>query len=317
MRIQLLIITFFFSVTGLLAGNPGDTPDSVRYWKLISTGMFNLNQVALSNWAEGGESSISGSAIGSLKASYLKEGFKFDQFANLAYGLTWNREQQWRKSDDKFDVGTTVGYQAFDQWYYSLMVNLKSQFSPGFKYPDDSTLVSDFMSPGRLFLSFGLEYKPDPKTSVFISPASGKFVFVLNDELANKGAYGVTPAVRDTAGNIIVPGLHYNPKFGMNLVVAINRELMKNVNVDTKLNLHNNYMDAVVSNRWNFDMNWETAFNFKINSFLSSMLFLHLMYDHDVMVPYYEKVEGEKVKVGEGPRLQVKENFGIGVTIKV
>jgi hypothetical protein len=44
---------------------------------------------------------------------------------------------------------------------------------------------------------------------------------------------------------------------------------------------------------------------------------MHILYDDDILVPTYEKIEGEKVQVGEGPKLQVKENFGIGISIKV
>jgi len=64
-------------------------------------------------------------------------------------------------------------------------------------------------------------------------------------------------------------------------------------------------------------VDWETAFNFRINSFLSSNLYLHLLYDHDIPIPTYETIQGQKVETGEGPRLQVKENFGIGLSIKV
>lgn len=323
-HILTFFIATFFSLT--LFANPPFPPDTsqardyadtVSYWKLAATGMLNLNQVAYANWAEGGESNIAGNTVGAIKANYLKDGFKADNFANLAYGITWNNEQGIRKTDDKLDVGTTIGYEAFESWFYSMMLNLKTQFGPGYKYPDDSTLVSDFMSPGRLYLSMGMEYKPNERTSVFISPASGKFIFVMNQNLADQGAYGVKPAEVDTAGNILVHGLNYQPRFGLNLVVSLNREIMKNVNMDTKLNLHNNYMDESIENRWNFDVDWETAFNFKINSFLSSMIYLHLMYDNDINLPTYDYIEGERIETGQGPKLQMKENFGIGVMIKV
>jgi len=291
--------------------------DSTKFWSITTQGRLALNQASFTNWAEGGESNIAGNTYGNFKANYLKDKFKADNFLAVAYGLTWNEEQDVRKIDDKIDIGSTIGYEAFEYWFYSFMVNLKSQFSPGYKYPNDSTVVSRLFAPATLYISMGMEYKPDKNTSVFISPASGKFLFVMDQELANKGAFGVTPAVLDTLGNVLQPGHNYKSNFGINVVFNINRDLMKNVNMDTKLNLHNNYMDETLDNRWNFDVDWETAVNFKINSFLSSIIYLHLMYDHDIPIPTYEHVEGEKVQVGSGPKLQVKENFGIGVTIKV
>ena len=47
------------------------------------------------------------------------------------------------------------------------------------------------------------------------------------------------------------------------------------------------------------------------------MVYMHLLYDNDIPIPTYETIEGEKIQTGSGPKLQVKENFGIGVMIKV
>lgn len=291
--------------------------DSVKYWKLTINGRLNLSQVAFTNWAEGGESSVAANSFGNLKANYLKGQFKFDNYMALGYGMTWNDEQGIRKTDDRIDVGTTVGYEAWEDWFYSFLLHLKTQFNPGFKYPNDSVKVSDFFSPATLYTSLGMEYKPDENTSIFISPASGKFIVVLDQGLADNGAFGVTPAQTDSSGQVLVPGLNYRSDFGFNLVFNLDRELMKNVNMETRLNLHNNYMDESFANRWNFDVDWETAVNFKINHFLSSMVYLHLMYDDDILLPTYETVQGEKIQTGQGPKLQVKENFGIGLMLKV
>lgn len=304
-------------VTNELTARPTDRADSAKPWLVTAHGRMSLNQVSFTNWAEGGESLISGNTYGNLKANYLNNKWKVDNFITIGYGLTWNDEQGVRKSDDKMDIGTNLGYEAFEDFFYSLILNLKTQFSEGYKYPNDSVVVSRFFSPATFFMSMGLEYKPDEHTSVFISPASGKFTFVMDQDLADIGAFGVTPAVTDTAGTVLIPGLNYKSKFGVNVIFSLNRDLMKNINFDTKLNLHNNYMDELSTNRWNFDVDWETALNFKINSFLSSILYMHVLYDNDIPIPTYEKIGGEKIQIGEGPKVQVKENFGIGITIKV
>lgn len=317
-----IILTFVIASHPGFASNPdtsftGSTIDTMKYWNLTVTGRLGLNQVAFTNWAEGGETNVAAGSNGLVKANYLKNQVKSDNFISVGYGITWNEEQGIRKSDDRIDAGASIGYEAFQDWFYNVLINLKTQFSAGYKYPDDSTVISRFFSPATLYVSMGLEYKPDKNTSVFLSPASGKFIFVLDDQLADKGAFGVTPAVTDSLGNVILPGNSYRSDFGINLVIHLDRDLMKNVNLETKLNLHNNYLDESIDNRWNFDVDWETAFNFRINSFLSSNLYLHLLYDHDIPIPTYETIQGQKVETGEGPRLQVKENFGIGLSIKV
>ena len=291
--------------------------DQEPAWKLRAKGGLSLNQISFTNWAEGGQSTIAANGHGSFKAGYQKKDFKMDNFLNLAYGMSWNEEQGSRKSDDKMDAGTSIGYKAFDHWFYSFVAGMKTQFSPGFKYPNDSVMVSRFFAPATLLISMGMEYKPDEHTSIFISPSSGKFIFVNDQELANKGAFGVDPAIIDTSGSIIRPGANYRSDFGINLIINLERDLFEHVNMDSKLNLHNNYMDRQLSNRWNFDVDWETAFNFKINSFLSSLLYIHLLYDDDVPIPTYEQVEGQKIQTGESPKLQIKQNFGVGLTFSI
>lgn len=292
-------------------------PDSMKTWKYDGHINLSFNQMALSNWAEGGESTISGVTFAKFKANYRKDNFKADNFVHIIYGMNWTKENGFRKTDDKIDIGSTWGYSAFRKWYYSSNINLKSQFSEGYKYPDDSTLVSNFLAPANLLVSAGLEYKPYDNLSLFLSPASGKFIFVMDQELADKGAFGVQAAVKDTAGNIIEPGKNFRAEFGINVILNFSAEIIKNVDLDTKLNLYNNYLDYEHSNRWNIDVDWESAFNFKINSHLSSNLYLHLLYDHNIDIPTYEVIDGQKVEVGKGPKLQVKENFGIGISIKV
>ncbi|HAL65833.1 MAG TPA: hypothetical protein DCP10_09730 [Bacteroidales bacterium] len=63
-------------------------------------------------------------------------------------------------------------------------------------------------------------------------------------------------------------------------------------------------------------MNWDALINFHINKFISSSLRLNLLYDHDIKIKQYAEVDGQQVVVGEGPRLQFKESFGIGFNYK-
>ena len=291
--------------------------DTIKFWKFSTKNVLNFNQVSLTNWAEGGESAISGIAFSIAKWNYLNNSFKMDNYLLAAYGITWNGEQGIRKTEDRFEYGGLLGYEIVNDLFYSFVVNLKSQFSNGYAYPNDSVIVSSTLSPANLFLSLGLQYKPVEYASVFVSPASGKFVFVMNQELADKGAYGVQPAITDTSGNVLVPGNNVRPSFGVNILLTYNRDILKNVNFDTRVNIHNNYMDDDISNRWNMDIDWESALSFKINSYLSSNLFMRLLYDNDIPIPTYENIGGVKVEVGKGPKVQFKENFGIGITFKV
>ncbi|MEZ5013186.1 MAG: hypothetical protein R2794_02740 [Chitinophagales bacterium] len=45
--------------------------------------------------------------------------------------------------------------------------------------------ISKMMSPGFLTAALGLDWKPSSAFSLFVSPATGKFTFVLDDNIDN------------------------------------------------------------------------------------------------------------------------------------
>ena len=65
--------------------------------------------------------------------------------------------------------------------------------TPGYNYPDDTTKISDLFAPAYLLLALGLDYKPNPYFSAFISPLTAKFTFVTDRQLSDLGAFGVKP----------------------------------------------------------------------------------------------------------------------------
>ena len=295
-----------------------DSISKISPWKCGFTGKLNFNQILISNWAKGGENALSGIAFADLFANYKHNEFSFENTADLAYGLMFSRDRNFQKNEDKIDITSKLDLTAFRKWHYSFLANVKTQFDKGYKYPDDSTIVSTFLAPGYATVSLGMDYKIKNFFSLFISPASGKFTLVLDQRLADLGSFGVTPAKYDTAHNIIKRGRNFKAEFGINVISTFKKEIFKNINYSTKVEFHNNYFDVDKSNRWNFDVNWENSVNFMVNSHFSTLLYTHLIYDDDIRIPDYEYIDGKKVKVGNGgPKLQFKETFGIGITYKI
>ena len=243
--ILLLILTI--SYLALYSGEGDTTAIKIKkdtsYWKIETTALINFNQVYLDNWAAGGESSIAGKSTIGYNADYKKENFIFDNDINIQYGLVGFKSKRIQKTDDKLDITSSIGWNASKKWYYSTQLNIKTQFTHGFKYPNDSVAISKFFAPAKSTLSLGMKYKPNEFLYLFLSPASGKFTFVLDNELANKGSFGVTSAVLDTLGNVITPGYKYKAQFGINVIMKIKKEIVKNIKLESKLNLYNNYFD--------------------------------------------------------------------------
>lgn len=289
-------------------------PDTVRYWTFTGKSDLTFNQLSLTNWASGGESSASGKISTNTKIVYNKNDFQFESVSKLAFGIVGYGSKRIEKTEDRIDLTTSATINSDKNWAFSSVLSLKTQFANGYKYPNDSTLISTFFAPGVVNASIGYRYKKSEVFELFLSPASGKFTFVLNQELADKGAFGVRPAILDTNGLVIVPGKNLFGEFGFNVLANFAKEVSKNIELSSTLNLYNNYLDDNLSNRWNIDVDWETTINFTINKRVQTVLFMQLKYDHNVKLPVYDMVDGEKVQVGEGPRLQFKESLGIGIT---
>ena len=248
---------------------------------------------------------------------YNNQKFTFDHNGKVAFGLVGYIDKRIEKTDDKMDMLWAASYKTKNNWNLTNMLTFKSQFANGYKYPDDTTLISTFMAPGYINISSGFNYKPNEKFQIYLSPLAGKLTLVLNQELADKGAYGVEKAVVDTAGNIIVKGENVLSEVGVKILTSYKHRIMKNIDLRSTLNLYNNYTDHHKSNRWNIDVDWDTRIVFTINKIFSSVFYLHLKYDHNTIIPSYEIIDGEKTMVSESPKLQMKESFGLSFSYKI
>ena len=289
---------------------------SVNGWKKGGFLSINLNQVALINWAAGGESALSSTALGSAFIKYRKDDVYFESTLDAGYGFITTKSQSVRKNEDKIELNAKYGKKAKGDFYYAGMLNFRTQFAPGFNFPDDSTVISRFMAPGFLSLALGMDYKPNDWFSVFLSPATGRATFVMDQTLANAGQFGVTAAIVDPiSGLVITPGENVRYEFGAYLRARLQKDIVKNISIVSNLQLFNNYTDPIATQRANIDVNWETIILIKANKWLTTSLFTNLIYDHDVQIPVTRKVNGADVE-GVGPRTQFKEVLGIGVSVK-
>lgn len=288
---------------------------AVNGWKRGGFLSFAFNQVSLVNWAAGGESALSATALGNYFWKYRKNDLYFESVVDGGFGIITTTSQSLRKNEDKLEVNAKFGKKAKGKFYYAGLLNFRSQFAPGFNFPNDSVVISDFMAPAFLSLALGMDYKPNDWFSLFLSPATGRATFVLNQTLANDGQFGVTAAVRDDLGNVLQEGENIRMEFGAYLRARLQKDLAKNVSIISNLQLFNNYTDPIAEQRMNIDVNWETNLMIKANKWLTTSLFTNLIYDHDVKVPVKRVVNGAEV-TESGPRTQFKEVLGLGISFK-
>ena len=282
--------------------------ETVAGWDTGGTITINLSQVSLTNWAAGGQNSISGNGLLSVFANLNKGENSWENYLDIGYGtIRQGKSASWLKTDDKIDFTSKYGRKAFSGWYYAGILN---QMTAGYNYPDDVNKISDLLAPAYMLGAIGLDYKKNDNFTVFIAPLTSKTTFVYEQALADAGAFGVEPAILDNMGNITSPGKNIRTEFGGYIRMFYKRDLMENISMQTKLDLFSNYLH----NPQNIDVSWEVLLSMKVNKYISASLTTHLLYDDDIDIAVDSNKDG--VDDGMGPRIQFKEVLGVGFSYK-
>jgi hypothetical protein len=272
--------------------------DSVKAWYIDGTASLNFSQAAFSNWSSGGQNSMGLATFLNLKANYKKGKHSWGNTIDIGYGFNSQgkgKDIKFIKSNDKIELTSAYGYSISkdNKWLITALVNLRTQFSAGYNYPDDSTVTSNFMSPGYLVGGLGITYAPAKWFYLFMSPASGRFTFVIDKKLSDSGAFGVDR------------GKTMHAEFGPYVRADMSKDLSKAINLSTTVEFFTDYIETF----GNIDVNWSLMLTMKVNKWLAASLATQLIYDDHIKIKTAPDSE-------PGPRTQFKELLGIGLTYK-
>lgn len=336
---------------------------ATHYWRY--TGFFGVNfgQVALVNWAAGGQNSISVQANANATLTYEKKHLLWDnQLLFSLGGIAQGRLRQhsaknaypFRKNVDMLQITSRIGYiiDPKKHWTAAFLADLKTNVMNGWDYSayDAGTgprqLTSTSFSPSYLLLSLGINYKPVSYFSVFLSPVTAKLTIMNANKLDTFGGAYTNKVDRTRYG--LDSGMSYHASVGAYLRVDFQKDIFKNVNLKTSVELFQNYtdkrmLDGIVQsqldaiykanpseqnnpspntqnlinhlhydNRTNTYVNWNTAITFKVNKFITASLETQLLYDHTVAVPHLLP-DGTTY---QGRGTQFREAFSLGFGYK-
>jgi len=276
--------------TEVLAAVPADT--AKKPWLVQGSGSLQFSQASFSNWASGGQNSLGLVAWLNFKANYHKGKHLWANNIDLGYGFNVignGSKAKYNKTNDKIELTTAYGYELSEnkKWFVTVLANFRTQFDNGYNNPDDKKVISKFMAPGYLVAGLGITYSPAQFFTLYLSPASGRFTFVMDKKLSDSGACGVDP------------GKKWRGEFGPYLRADLNRDFGKSVNISSTLELFSDYLHDF----GNMDVNWSLLISLKVNKWLAASIQTQLIYDNDV------KIDGK-------PNTQFKELLGIGLTYK-
>jgi hypothetical protein len=294
-KFTLVLLISFLSIQLMASREEGDTS-----WKSKYEASLGFSQTTFTNWAAGGENAIALNSMLNIYKNYAKGNVSWVNYLGLAYGFnTQQSEPKFQKTNDKINFLTKGGIYAWKNWDYAGLFEFKSQFDKGYNYPDVTKYTSKFMAPAYFQLSLGLNYKPVPYFAVFMSPIGARLTVVNDTSLTNTrypegniiGAYGV---IGDNSTLWQVGG---------SINVVFKKDIMKNVNFMSKLDLFSDYRH----NPQNIIIGWENNLLMKVNKYISLSILTMYIYDDNI-----NYIDGDGNP--HGARSQFRETFSIGLS---
>ncbi len=261
-------------------------------WSKKGTITFLFNQSTFNNWLAGGESSLAGTLGFNYEFHYKNDNTTWDNRILANYGLLQTKNADFeKKTDDRFEYNSIYGKKAFGNWYYSLILNFRTQFTTGYVYGKDANGVeirtenTSFFSPAYLTFGPGLYWKKNDNLKLNFAPLTSKMTFVNSD-------YTSLPGYVDGSyfGVDANKSMRYELGFYASAYYKFN--LMKNVNVENLLNLYSNYLDKPE----NVDLDYQINIVMTINKTLSANFTFQTIYDDNAFQGF-----------------QTRQVFGLGV----
>ncbi|MFP4089872.1 MAG: DUF3078 domain-containing protein [Cyclobacteriaceae bacterium] len=287
------------------------TEKEESFWETGGEFSATFQQVSLSNWAGGGQSTLALGGVVSFFWSYDDTvSRRWENSLEISYGIArvGKSDARFTKTRDNIIYTSRYGRKLSRHLYLSALTDFRSQIAQGFNIIQlndsisDDVLTSEFMAPGFLVTSLGLTYSPAERKltdqnikpgkkegnyfALTLSPFSGKFTFVLNDRLAESDQYNTD-------------GKNVRAEAGSSLTIGFRRKVLENVVFTSNVNLFSNY-----EKMQNIDVNLESFLVLRVSKYIVSNVSLQMIYDDDIDV---RRDDGSR-----GPALQVQSAINVG-----
>lgn len=256
-------------------------------WQKTGTFIINVNQGALRNWAGGGEENTLGiTTLLNYNINHKKGKISWNNYFDVALGFqNASSFGRFRKTDDRIDITSKYGYQFSPKWYTAMLLNFNSQALVGYSYTDTvNTKISNILTPGKILLSAGIDYRPDKTFSLFISPITTRYILKTDNDFYNIDKFGVPPEHRSYT------------ELGAFATAKYNKKVNAWAHYSGRLDLFSNYK----RNPENVDLFMTNLLTMKFNKWFATNISVDMVYDDDVI-----------------QRTQLKEILGIGLTLKL
>lgn len=303
-----------------------------NYWKSSLKTNVSLGQTSLTNWAAGGDNTVSLAAFIDANANYKKDEMFWNNRLQLDYGFLYASSKPIiQKNTDRIYLESKWGYktEAMKNFYFSANYDFKSQFAPGYEYKtpvveglenlpmkdkvqawmDARKPLSGILSPAYTNLALGIDWTPAKWLSVNFAPLTGGFVIVEDVRFRQGYSMPLRKEWEGVAEGVPTDGSQLRSarfEFGAQLKVDAKVNVNDNFSYSTQVVLFSNYLDKPQNMR----VNWDNRVDWKLAKYFSFTVTTNLIYDDKVMI--FSEKDGKTHQ-----RIQFKESVAFGFTYTI
>ena len=246
-----------------------------QYWSTDLKTQINVGQTSLTNWAAGGDNTLSLAAFIDGNANWKKGEMFWNNRLQLDYGFLYASSKPiLQKNTDRIYLESKWGYKApsTQNLYFSANYDFKSQFSTGYDYKTPASVVdengndlegsdlrdvwrdarllkSNFFAPAYTNLALGIDYNPAKWLTVNFAPLTGGFVIVkdaaLRKSYSMKEKSSTTPEEIAAAEENLAAAAPEDVKAATealgNLYRSSNFQFGAQLKMDAKVNINDNF----------------------------------------------------------------------------
>ena len=261
-------------------------------WLHESSALMQFSENFVSeNWYQGGNSNLAVLGILMGKLNYdNKKNIQWDNNAEWRMGfnsVSGDTIRLLNTNNDLFRINSKLGIKAGGNWFYSGSVEFSAQFFDSYNGINSMVMKTTFLTPIRVNIGVGFDYKYKKIFSIMFSPVSYKYIYLNEKDPAkiNPNIFGIK---KDE---------HILSEMGSSFRAVYSYSPSREIQLDSKLMFYTNYEKV--------EIDWEFICNFTINRFMSTRISFNPRYDNTVI----EK-NGDKAKI------QLKQLLSIGFSHK-
>jgi hypothetical protein len=237
-------------------------------WTHKANALAQFSESVISgNWYQGGNSNIAILGILSGQLNYdNKKNIQWENSAEWRIGfnsVAGDTLRMLSTNDDVVKINSKLGIKAGGNFFYSGSIDFSTQLFHSYNGVNSTVMKTSFLTPVRLNIGVGLDYKYKKIFSLMVSPVAYKYIYVSDNVHVNPNLFGVKK------------GENHLGEIGSSFKAILSYPLSREIQLDSKFSFYTNYQKV--------EIDWEMVCNLVINRFMSTRISFNPRYDNTVI----------------------------------